>query len=164
MDEVACPGCGLSMPRRDDAPPDGYFNTSRECWAVYTEVLAAEYSDAVLFGQVHQLTVDTYAMQHAGGPHPDKSVCIHLCGLHLVLDRGMRPTAMPPILQAIVARMKTWPHFDPPDMRLARTAFDVAVAKSFEEHVAVVRDWAGQVWHAWREHHAEVARLVGALT
>ena len=56
---------------------DSYYNASPECWAVYTEGLGAEYSHAVIFGQVHQWTVDTYAVQHAGGSHPDKSIDIH---------------------------------------------------------------------------------------
>ena len=79
-----CPGCGLEMPisQRDY---DRKFYASAECWSVFEEVLAAEFQSAVLFGQVHQLTVDTYAVQHAGGHHPDKSVCVHLVGLHLVL-------------------------------------------------------------------------------
>ena len=78
--ESTCPGCGLRMPVSEGAAYDGYYNTSPECWSVYTEVLGAEYSNPVLFGQVHQLTVDTYAVQHPGGLHPDKSIAIHLAG------------------------------------------------------------------------------------
>src|ERR1041384_6466827 len=70
---TTCPGCGLEMPARPDAPPDGYYNTTRECWSVFTEVVGAEFANALLFGRAHQLTVDTYAVQHAGGPHPDNS-------------------------------------------------------------------------------------------
>src|SRR5713226_6930200 len=113
MDEVRCPGCGLRMPKRDVATYHGYYNASPECWLVYTEVLAQEYSSAVLFGQVHQLTVDTYAVQHAGGPHPDKSVDVHLSGLYLVLERGVRPTEVPPKMQQLASRVDAWPHFAP---------------------------------------------------
>ena len=114
MSDVACPGCGLVMPRRDAATSHGYYNASPECWLVYTEVLAAEYSNAVLFGQIHQLTVDAYAVQHAGGEHPDKSVDVHLCGLHLALEGGHKPPTIPPILQRIASRVDVWPHFAPP--------------------------------------------------
>ena len=54
------------MPRRDGLTNHTYYNLSPECWSVYTEVLEAEYSNGLLFGQVHQLTVDAYAVQHAG--------------------------------------------------------------------------------------------------
>jgi hypothetical protein len=73
------------MPRSATASYAGYYNTSPECWEVYTEVLGAEFSNAVLFGQVHQLTVATYAVQHAGGPHSEKSIGVHLTGLYLTL-------------------------------------------------------------------------------
>ena len=79
---TTCPGCGLELA----AGTQGYerkFNASAECWSVFEEVLAKEFQSAPLFGQVHQLTVDAFAVQHAGGRHPDKSVCIHLVGLHL---------------------------------------------------------------------------------
>ena len=55
--ESTCPGCGLRMPVSDTAAYEGYYNTSPECWDVYTEVLGSDFSNAVLFGQVHQLTV-----------------------------------------------------------------------------------------------------------
>src|SRR5690242_9965062 len=81
LQETICPGCGLRMPARKTTTTSlGYYNVSDECWDLYTEVLGTEYSNAFLFGQVHQLTVDSYAVQHAGGPHPDKSVGVHLSG------------------------------------------------------------------------------------
>ena len=158
-DEVVCPGCGLSMPRRDGPQPDIYFNTSRECWAVYNEVLAEEFNNPEIFAQIHVMSVDTYAVQHAGAAHPDKSVCGHLCSLHLQLDRGVPSVSMPDILRRIISRTKTWPHFDRPDMRASLTAFDVAMAPTSEK-VAVTRRWAAGVWNAWREHHGAIARFV----
>jgi hypothetical protein len=75
------PPCGRSYDRK--------FHASAECWSVFEEVLAAHFQNSVLFGQVHQLTVDAYAVQHTGGRHPDKSVCVHLVGLCLALERGV---------------------------------------------------------------------------
>src|SRR5436309_7256574 len=112
--ESICPGCGLAMPLRADERYDGDYNTSPECWGVFTEVLGKEFENAVLFGQVHQLTVDTYATQHAGGWHRDKSVIIHLCGLHLILDRGARPTSVPKSFQRLARVVRVWPHVHVP--------------------------------------------------
>jgi len=70
--ETVCPGCKLSMPENRSLTYDGYYTVSPECWNVYTEVLQAEFSNMVLFGQVHQLTVNTYAVQHAGGIQKSK--------------------------------------------------------------------------------------------
>lgn len=148
------------MPKSDTAVYHGYFNTSPECWSVFTEVLGAEFGNAVIFGQVHQLTVDSYAVQHAGGVHPDKSVAVHLTGLHLVLGRGIRPTNVPKFLQLLVADVKTWPNFSPPSHRGRLTAFDVTCTRSMEGHMNAVRAWAGQVWKAWSEHHGAIADFV----
>ena len=163
--ESVCPGCGLRMPGSDTAVYDGYYNTTPECWSVYTEVLGAEFGNSVVFGQVHQLTVDTYAAQHAGGPHPDKSIVIHLSGLHLVLDRGRAPTSVPPLFQRLADVVQDWPHFAPPADLGPLTAFDVALSETPEAHIENVRAWAGAVWDAWETYHADVAAFVaGHLT
>jgi Family of unknown function (DUF5946) len=159
--ERECPGCGLRMPQRPNATNDGYYNASPECWSLYTEVLGAEYSHAVIFGQVHQLTVDAYAVQHAGGPHPDKSVDIHLSGLHLTLVQGIKPPLVPPLLQRIASVNTAWPHFAPPSVRWTQTVFDVALAAGeFEAHLRAVRAWSAEVWEAWSMFHGAIAAFV----
>ena len=145
------------MPPTGAATYDGYFNTSQECWSVFTEVIGAEFSNAALFGQVHQRTVDAYAAQHAGGPHPDKSVFIHLTGLYLVLERGIPPTSVAPFLQKLAARVHEWPHFEPPSTVWPLTIFDVATA---DDHAAAVREWSAGVWAGWGMHHEVIAQAV----
>jgi len=154
------PGCGLRLPKSATARYSGYYNTSPECWGVYTEVLAKEFSDALLFGQVHQLTVDTYAVQHAGGRHPDKSVIIHLCGLHLMLDRGFRPAGISPLHRRLAGRVREWPHLQPPGDMSAVTVADVARAESIQDHARLARDWAVSVWRSWSPHHQTISRFV----
>ena len=141
---------------------DRKFHASAECWSLFEEVLAAEFQNPVLFGQVHQLTVDTYAVQHAGGRHPDKSVCIHLVGLHLMQERGVAPVKVPPLLQRI-ARRTSWPRLAPPDGRALLTVQDVALADSPQTHALRVREWAAQVWQLWSPHHDVARELVKEL-
>ena len=151
----ACPGCGIEMSVSDRAY-DRKFNASAECWSVYEEVLAAEYQNPAVFGQVHQLTVDTYCVHHAGGRHPDKSVCIHLAGLCLAMEQDAAPSDAV-ALRRRLARRTSWPHLAPPEERASLTVLDVALDLSPETHVERVRDWAAEVWRVWRPHH-EVAR------
>jgi hypothetical protein len=146
------------MPARAGLTAHGYYHAAPECWSVYTEVLASEYSNAVLFGQVHQLTVDTYAVQHAGGAHPDKSVAIHLVGLYLVLERGLRPPEIPPRLQQLATNVREWPHFEPPRVSWPLTVFDVAMAGTPLEHAEVVRQWSAAVWREWAFTRDVIAR------
>jgi hypothetical protein len=150
-----CPGCRLEMPFGERSY-DRKFYASAECWSLFEEVLAAEFQNAVLFGQVHQLTVDAYAVQHAGGRHPDKSVCVHLSGLYLMLERGVAPVEVPPLLQRLASRA-CWPHLDPPEKHASMTVYDVALADSPQTHAQRVREWAAEVWRAWSPHH-DVAR------
>lgn len=160
LQETICPGCGLNLPARKTTTSRGYYNVSDECWELYTEVLETEYSNAYLFGQVHQTTVDTYAVQHAGGPHPDKSLDTHLYGLYLALEKDIRSPYIPPLLQRLVTAIDVWPHYEPPTKRVALTVFDVAFCDSTEDHIRVVREWGQAVWETWSEYHAEVERLV----
>jgi len=145
------------MPADVRATYDGYFNCSPECWSIFTEVIGREFSNAVLFGQVHHLTVEAYAVQHAGGPHPDKSVDIHLAGLYLMIERNIPPSAVAPYMQKLADRVHDWPHFNPPSVQWPQTIFDVAAA---DDHIAAVRDWSMGVWAMWAKHHASIAALV----
>jgi hypothetical protein len=160
VEESVCPGCGLRRPVTETLVYDGYFNTSPECWQVYTEVLGSEFSDAWLFRQVHQLTVDTYAVQHAGGMHPDKSVGVHLAGLYLVLEKCLKPPSVPRLLQRLAASIQTWPHFVPPDGARLPTVHDIARAESPEVHIDRVHVRSRSVWKAWSSYHITVAELV----
>ena len=158
--ESKCPGCALVMPVLANATYEGYFNTSPECWQVFTEVLATEYNNALLFGRVHQLTVDTYAVHHAGGKHPDKSVGIHFAGLYLMLTKRAKTVEVPRLHRRLAESVKEWPHFTPPVTPVYLTIFNVAMAETPDEHVRLVREWANAVWTAWAEHHDAVATLV----
>lgn len=159
--KVACPGCGLVMPRDGHAVYEGDYHASPECWTVYTEVLGAEFGDAVLFGRVHQLTVDAYALQHAGGRHPPKSIGVHLCGLHLALERGIAPVRVAPLLQRLASRVEAWPQLEPPPPIETPTVLDVALAGGGEEHARRVAGWARVVWAAWAPHHARARGWAG---
>ncbi len=148
------------MPVTDKLEYRGYFNTSPECWSVFTEVVGHEFGDAVLYGQAHQISVDAYAVQHAGGSHPDKSVDIHLAGLYLVLERCLAPPSVPRLLQRLAGTIESWPHFPPPADRGSLTVLEVALADSGEDHIRIVRSWGSEVWDAWSDYHQDVATLV----
>jgi hypothetical protein len=160
--ETICPGCGLEMPRHAEASYGGYFNASTECWEIFTEVIGKEFSNPALFEQVHRLTVDAYAVQHAGGNHPDKSVMVHLAGLFLVLERGLRCTAVTPLLGRLANGVRVWPRLPQPTAAPKLTIFDVALAESVENHAKVAQSWAESVWRTWSPHHREIREFVVA--
>jgi hypothetical protein len=148
------------MPVGESAFYDGYFYTSPECWMVFAEVVGTEFSSPPLFGRAHQLTVDTYAVQHAGGSHPDKSIGVHLSGLYLVLERGFSPISIPGLLQRLASAVRIWPHFPPPPSMEDLTVLNVALSDLWEDHINTVWKWAAMVWDSWSPYHSEIANLV----
>jgi hypothetical protein len=157
---VRCPGCALELPVGARRDAHRYFNASPECWELFGEVLAAEYSEATLFAAAHQLSVDSYAVQHAGGAHPHKSVAIHLVGLNLVLEAGLLPTEVPVLIQALATRIEKWPELEVPSRPWALTVLDVALS---DEPASTVRAWAEEVWQEWEDAHAIIGPLAASV-
>jgi len=159
LDRTACPGCGLTIASAA-LDYDRKFNASAACWSVFEDVIALEFQNATLFRGAHQITVDAYAVQHAGGRHPDKSVDVHLVGLYWTMEMGVAPTEVPRKLQAMVSGNKIWPHFEVPAAGAKLTVQDVKLASgSMEAHIARVREWGAAVWKSWGVHHDAVRRL-----
>jgi hypothetical protein len=154
-----CPGCGLET-ALDDGPTHAYIGASSGCWAVYGEVLAREYSDPELMA-IHQLTVDAYAAQHPGEPgrRSAQSVWLHLATLSLVLELGHDPAAGPAVHRQLVRR-REYPWLEPPQPLGTLTVAHVQAAAGGDEHVQRVREWARDVWEAWRPHHATIRSWV----
>lgn len=68
-------------------------------------MLGVESENAALSGQCHQLTVDTYAMHHTGGDHPDTSIGVPLAGLHFLLQEDIPPPTVPSDPQRLAEAM-----------------------------------------------------------
>lgn len=156
---TTCPGCGSCLAVNQNARYDGYFNVSPECWLIFTDVIGVEFGNAVLFGQVHQLTVDTYAVQHVGGNHPDKSMAIHLVGLYLVLERNIKPTQATTLIKGLADVVKSWPHFTPPDNKASMTINDVTPVGSMDSHILSIHKWGREVWDIWSSHQLAIEKF-----
>jgi hypothetical protein len=143
-----CPGCGLELP--GEAPADPCRHASAECWALYGEVSGAQMTRPARLGAVRQLTVDAYAAQHVGPETPPIGPAFALIGLHLALDEGWAGWQVRDEHQRLARRRREWPRLTPPADLGPLTVFDVAMADSDDEHVALVRRWAETVWKAWR--------------
>ncbi len=155
-----CPGCGLET-APSSVPVGVYFNASTGCWATFGEVTAREFSD-YRYGRLHQLSVDTYASQHVGGRHPDKSIAIHLVGLLLAIERGVTAQAIATLHRRLAETVRDWPHFEAPaDFGGVRTD-SVARARTPESHARAVEGWAASVWRAWSAQHAAIESFANA--
>ena len=150
-----CPGCGVVLPVHD-GPIHRYLGASAACWALYGRLIAREFNNAA-YASVHQMSTDTYAVQHPGGPERRniQSVALHLMTLCLVLEKGADPFDGPRLHK----RMAGSPVFywlEPPRPNGNITVADVLRAEGPVEHRRLVAAWARDVWDTWAPHHATV--------
>jgi len=133
---------------------------SEACHALYGEVAGYESQHIAELGRWHQLLVDTYAAQHAGKATPAMGTAFALIGLELALEEGRDGLEIRDAHQRLAAAFETWPRFEVPPSRGARTVFDLALAGSTGEHVERLLAWASDVWGAWSASHAAVRDLI----
>ena len=150
-----CPGCGVVLPA-NDGPTHRYLGASAACWALYGQLIAREFTNAAYFA-VHQMSTDTYAVQHPGVPERRtiQSVALHLMTLCLFLERGADPLDGSKLHKRMVGN----PYFhwlEPPRPNGKMTVADVLRAEGPVEHRRLVAAWARAVWNAWASHHSIV--------
>jgi hypothetical protein len=159
-----CAGCGVELPEHD-GPTHPYIGASAACWALYGELLAAEYAE-LGYPECHRMTVDAYAVQHPGKRDPRciQSVGTHLSGLYLVLERGLDGPAATALKNRVLAAKPNFVWLNPPQPRDALTIADVLEMRREMPHCEAIEAWAGSIWDAWQIHHATVGDWVeGAL-
>ncbi len=158
-----CPGCQLALPKTG-GPRHAYLGASPECWALFGELLAREYSDPSYFA-VHGLTVDAYAAQHPGREERRtiQSIHVHLAALCLALEHDVALNDLIAVRKRIAdyfADRLVW--LSPPGDPGGLNVTDVLQADSAEVHSALVRAWATSVWNAWTAHHDAVRKIAKA--
>lgn len=159
---TVCPGCGARLPVTGWTPPRG-LDGSGECWQVHGEVVGFEVAHVELVRRFHQLTVDAYGAQHAGGRSSPLRVAYSLVGLHLALDRGLPGHEVRAAHQRMGRRDPSWPAFARPEQTGEVTIVDVAEAGvmlgSVAGHAELAQRWADVVWRSWEHQHAAVVAL-----
>jgi hypothetical protein len=161
-----CPGCDVGLPANGWTIDPG-IGASAECWELLGDVQGFEMAHASLVGRCHQLTVDAYGAQHAGGDPRAIRTAYSLVGLHLALDRGLTGIQVREAHQRMGRPEATWPAFERPEAGARKTVADVAEAGlrpgSVEGHATAVTAWARAVWGSWSERHSAVAELAERL-
>ncbi len=151
-----CPSCGLAAVDTGGPRPAEHA-ASAACFDRYGQLLARSYSNAA-YRSAHQLVVDAYAAQHAGGTSRRQVQTVALCLMTLCLfvEDGVDPRNGPRLHQLMVQHRPAFTWLQPPPQRDLLTVADVLGAADAAEHQRLVRDWAHQVWQAWQPHHLTV--------
>lgn len=151
-----CPGCGI--PGSEPAgPPPAEHSASATCYGLYGTLLARSYSDPG-FRRVHQLIVDAYAAQHAGGTSRREIQTVALClmTLELFMEHDVDPADGPRLHQRMVLNRPPFHWLQPPPQRHLLTVADVLVAADEAEHERLARRWAHEIWEAWAAHRVTI--------
>ena len=157
-----CFACGSSF-EPVEGPKHKYMLSSSGCWKAYGELLAREYVNPMLFGAVHRLTVDAYALQHPGDPadrRARQSVWVHYAALHLALQETEDHSRIPSIMQKLTAG--TFPMLPPAPTKFEVTLEDV-LAQGVSNHVSAVRAWADCAFNAWAELENQTRAMLKSL-
>lgn len=155
----ACGGSFVSV----EGPTHKYMLSSPGCWNAYGEVLAREYENPILFGAVHRLTVDAYALQHPGDASDRRarqSVWVHYAALHLSLRNSEDHSRIPSIMQKLTLR--TFPALPPAPAHFEVTLEDV-LAQGETNHVSAVKAWADCAFEAWAELEDQTVAILKSL-
>jgi len=137
-----------------EGPVHRYMDSSAGCWAKYGEILAREYSDPVFF-ETHRLTVDVYAAQHPRSKSRQniQSVGLHLVRICLLLEHGLDAENANEAMLEAGKNKASFTFLTPPADLGAITVENFSAAKTTEQHITLVREWAKCVWDAWEIHH-----------
>jgi hypothetical protein len=163
---TVCPGCGLVLPEAPAAEPSR-LHASPSCEAVLHELLGFEFQHPVML-RYHQLTVDAYGAQHAGGEAPAIRVAYSLAGLWLALEHGFTAEEVRAVHRRMGHPTSSWPVFEPPTPpQRWLTVLDVAEAgvrqRSDGGHARAAGQWAESVWSAWLTASPGVEDSVGEM-
>ena len=151
-----CPGCGLTALKAAGPAPQEQA-ASAACWAAYGQLLSRSYTDRNYWA-VHQIVVDAYAAQHAGGTSRREVQAVALClmTLCLFIEHDVDPVQGPALHKRMVARRPDFTWLTPPAQHSLMTVADVLTAQDADQHCRLVGKWGNQVWRAWAPHHATI--------
>lgn len=159
--ESIWPGCGLTATDTGHAPSDEHV-ASAACYRVVGQLLARDYSDPDCYRRAHQMVVDAYAAQHAGGEPPGDPDCRAVPDDVVPVLRGRcRPCRGAEAAPADGRQPPGLSWLQPPPQQHLLTVAHALPARNAEEHERLVREWAAQVWRAWAPHHAIIRQWNG---
>ncbi|MFG6101029.1 hypothetical protein D0962_01510 [Leptolyngbyaceae cyanobacterium CCMR0082] len=157
---IKCFSCGAETDDIDGAT-HSYLLSTPGCWAMYGEVLAREYSDFAYWA-VHDLTVDTYSIQHPGQPSRQtiSSLNVHLSSLYAYFKLDVSAGELSNIKVKVVQHKDQFVWLEPPDCLGHLTINDILRAENATQHCELVNQWAEDVFNQWQDFHPVVQALL----
>ncbi|HEX8545563.1 MAG TPA: DUF5946 family protein [Cytophagaceae bacterium] len=139
-----------------------YMDSSPGCWYLFGKLLEKEFSDSS-YRVNSRLTTDSYAIQHYGKasvPQAVKSVNHHLISLCFYFDFKMTAKQSDVAFKSLAHLKSRFNWMQPPKNIGNMTLVDVLKAKTSEEHLILVEQWAYESWMAWEQHHLAIRNFI----
>ena len=108
-------------------------------------------------------TTDAYAIRHYGKasvPQAVKSVNHHLIRLTFHFDYKMTVKQCDSAFRSLTQLKGNFKWMVPPENVGNITVADVMKAKSSQEHLKLVEEWAYEAWMAWKQHHLSIRYFI----
>jgi len=109
---------------------------------------------------IHQHIVDAFAAQRADGKTKRIALTFALVGLYLHLEKGYTGRRVQLAHMEMARTKRDWPAIELPDERGDVTVSDVLAAPPGAERDSMIDTWCASVWGAYKQSHAQIARLV----
>ncbi len=156
---VICPGCKLKL-NNEGLLPNERFNASGECFKLFSELsfFTLSNNDKRF---IHQLIVDAYGAQHAGGCTKDITVIFALIGLCLVVERNY--TGKQVQLLHIRISKQNWSYLEPPKHPASIKINDVVKVITDSQKELLIHNWVKAVWDSWAEQHNYIRKITNNL-
>lgn len=151
------PGCQAVLPVQN-LPTNPRYHASSECWASFGELSAynIEHAEPTF---LHQLAVDAYGAQHAGGQSRPITTTFSLIGMYLVHEKGFTGRQVQLAHMQLAKHKFSWITFDPPNQTGTLTVVDVLQAEAGAARDQQIREWSASVWESWLAFHGWTAEF-----
>jgi hypothetical protein len=146
------------MLESDYAGTDDKFFASNACRDLYDELSAYTLT---LHDQdfTHQLVVDAYRAQHAGGGAKPIGVVFALAGLCLVNEHDYSGKDVQRAHMRMARARRPWPEFALPTEEASMTVLDV-LQTGVDARRDAIKKWSAAVWEVWNSEHERVRTLI----
>ncbi len=157
--DIICPGCKLKL-KNENLLTSERFNASGECFKLFTNLCGFTLSNNdEQF--IHQLIVDAYGAQHAGGCTKNITVIFALIGLCLVVEYNYTGRQVQ-LVHMKVPKQK-WPPLELPYKKALITVKDVLEAPTYLQKEILIYKWVRSVLDSWAEQHNYICKITNSL-
>ncbi len=115
-------------------------------------------------GFIHQFIADAYGAQRATPKTKPVTLALALVGLYLHIEKGYTGKQVQQAHTRLAKSKRNWPPFRLPPNRGDVTVADALAAQPGDERDAMIEKWSRSVWGAYRDSHAQVAKMYEEIT